>query len=711
MATSLQFRVRGRLDLDGTHKAVVETDDPSLRSLQTRLPAGPLFVQLHQGGRDCCCFLAEVKEADENLLWVDRYKQRTLDLKDGDRLDLTVVSPASATRAHLRVPPDFSDRDVARIVGKPLCAGETTAVFTFSGEPRPIRVVETSPQGIVVLEPATEIVTSPAEQDEDSQGAPVTYRDVGGLDREIKMIREAVEYPLRFPELFRHLGITQPRGIILHGPPGTGKTLIARALSHEVGAKFYSINGPEVFSKWYGESERQLREIFEEAAKNAPAVVLIDELDALVPKRETSRGELEQRIVASLLTLMDGITKREGVVVIGTTNRVNAIDLALRREGRFGNEIHVGVPDVEGRQSILEIHTRRIPLADDVDMALLARRSVGFVGADIAQLCREAAYNTLRRSYSAEQFDQGKIEAREDLKVSQADFEAVLPGIAPSAMKEFLVQVPKVTWDQVGGLEEVRQILMENVAYPITKRDVFRKAGITPAKGILLYGPPGTGKTLVAKAVAHECGANFIAVKGPEILSKWLGESEERIRALFAKAREVTPCVLFFDEIDAAAPSRGQTTNTTTDTIVNQILSEMDGVEGAEGVFVIGATNRPELLDPALLRPGRFDFQVEIPLPDEAAREAIFRAHLAEKPTEPDLDLGALAEMSHGMSGADIAGACRQAAMSAIRDAEFEADKLVIGGEHLRGALQEARQTAGKLRANPIGFVSGGRHD
>ena len=630
----------------------------------------------------------------------DSYKLRHLHITDGDFIDVEEIQPPNAQKIELLVPPDFSERDTARLIGKPVTKGEKSAFYTFSGEPRIVTVASIKPEGICVICADTDLSTSNRESEE----APIIYKDIGGLSREIKLIREVVEYPLRYPEIFEHLGVSQPRGIILYGPPGTGKTLIARALATEVGAKFFSISGPEIFSMWYGESERKLREVFEEARKNAPSVILIDELDALTPKRDSSHGELEQRIVASMLTLMDGLNQLKGVVVVGTTNRINSIDIALRREGRFGHEIHIGVPDTAGRKEILNIHSRRMPLTADVDLDSIADRTIGFVGADLSALCREAAYNALRRSFPPDSFEKGKIIPHEGLEVNQQDFESALPNIPPSAMKEFLIEIPKVSWDDIGGLDEVKRLLIENIAYAISKREVFKKVGVKPARGILLYGPPGTGKTLLAKAVANQCDANFISVKGPEIRSKWIGESEERIRFLFAKAREVSPCVIFFDEIDSAAPARGRSESGNTDTIVNQILSEMDGIESAEGVFVLGATNRAELLDPALLRPGRFDYQIEVPLPDPVARKAIFIAHLKGKPLSADVKIEELVKLTNGFSGADIAEICRQAAWSAIRDAEFEADKVQLTMDNLERSLSDVSQTKKKLKPKPIGF-------
>lgn len=702
--SSVSLKIRSRDDLDGTHRAVLETEYPSMSEWVSQSPHGTAFVKLGGGSRFCCCLVEEVRYSRANVIWVDRFKQQSIGVRDGEATTVECISaPPTAAKVNLRASASLSPRELTRLGGKPVVKGEKTAVFMFSGGALSIRVEDTSPSGIVVIGPQTEVETGVAGDGVDE--IPITYKDIGGLEREVRCIREIVEFPLRFPDVYGHLGITQPSGVILYGPPGTGKTLMVRALSYEVGAKFYVINGPEIFSKWYGESERQLREIFEEAGRNAPSVILIDELDSLVPKRGTGQGELEQRVVASFLTLMDGVKKRKGVVVIGTTNRINSIDPALRREGRFGQEVHVGVPDTQGRKQIFHIHTKRMPLAADVQIDALAKKTVGFVGADIESLCRQAAYSTLRRSFSWEDFEKGKVVLQEDLRVSQADFESALPGIPPSAMRELLVEIPKVSWNDIGGLQEVKRLLKENITYAISKREAYQKAGVKPARGILLYGPPGTGKTLLAKAVATECEVNFISVKGPEMRSKWLGESEERIRFLFSKAREVSPCVIFFDEIDAAAPARGRDATSTTDTIVNQILCEMDGIEGAEGVFVIGATNRAELLDAALLRPGRFDYQVEVPLPDPDARRSILQGNLKGKPLS-GVDIEQLIVQTEGFSGADIAEVCRQSAMAAVRDAKYEPDEIMVKMHHLLNAIAEMQRTKTKLAPKVIGFHS-----
>ncbi|HWZ43538.1 MAG TPA: AAA family ATPase [Candidatus Saccharimonadales bacterium] len=688
----LQLRVYGQSDLDGTHRAIVETDQ-TLNPPHAQAANSTAYIRLQRLGRSCACILEGVKNSHENILKIDRFKLLTLNLRDGDSVEVDFIDPQPAEQVRVTLPSEFLHRDVIRLVGKPLTKMEKTAVFTLAGEPRIIQIADTKPAGIVLLSSTTEIVTSNAT-DSGGDDIPVTYADIGGLSREIKAIREVVEYPLRFPELFEYLGTGSPKGVILYGPPGTGKTLIVRALIREVGAHFYSLNGPEILSMWYGESERRLRDVFEEARKHAPSVILIDELDALAPKRDEVHGDMERRIVATLLTLMDGITKQRGVVVVGTTNRPDAIDSALRRQGRFGHEIYIGVPDSGGRKQILEIHTRQMPLSNDVRLDVIAERCVGFVGADVASLCREAAYNSLRRSFSEEQFQKGEIANWQGLSVSMADFELAHPSVPPSALKEFVIEVPKVAWSDVGGLDEVKRLLVENIVYPFTKRAAFRKAGLRAARGILLYGPPGTGKTVLAKAVASQCAVNFISVKGPEVLSKWQRESAERIRFLFAKAREASPCVIFFDEIDAvAAARRGHEYSSDFDSAVNQILCEMDGIETAEGVFVIGATNRPELLDPALLRSGRFDYQVEVPLPDSAGRYAIFTVHLANKPVESEIDLCELVKRTQCFSGADIAESCRLAAMNAVRDANFEESGLVVTMSHILVGIDRVRKT------------------
>jgi transitional endoplasmic reticulum ATPase len=558
-----------------------------------------------------------------------------------------------------------------------------------------LKVSSTNPSPIVMVTEGTvvEISTTPAKRIEEVSG--ITYEDIGGLHEELQRIREMIELPLKHPELFRHLGIEPPKGVILYGPPGTGKTLIAKAIANETGAHFISINGPEIMSKFYGESEARLREVFQEAEQNAPSIVFIDELDAIAPKRSEVTGEVERRVVSQLLTLMDGLKSRGQVVVIGATNRIEAIDPALRRPGRFDREIRIGVPDRNGRREILLIHTRRMPLAEDVDLDELADITHGFVGADIAALVREAAMNALRRYLPEIDLEKEVIPAEvlEKIKVSREDFANALKTIQPSALREVVLEVPNVKWTDIGGLEAVKQELMEAVEWPLKYPEVFKRLGIRPPRGILLYGPPGTGKTLLAKAVATESQANFISVKGPEVLSKWVGESEKAVREIFRKARETAPCIIFFDELDSIAPRRGFHTDAgVTDRIVNQLLTEMDGIQSLKGVVVLGATNRPDILDPALLRPGRFDRVLYVPPPDKAARLAIFKIHTREMPLDEDVDLDILASVTEGYTGADIEAVVREAAMLAARE-NINAQKVSM--RHFEKALLKIKPSVG----------------
>ncbi len=500
----------------------------------------------------------------------------------------------------------------------------------------------------------------------------VTYEDIGGLKEEIQKIREMVELPLKHPELFERLGIEPPKGVLLYGPPGTGKTLLAKAVANESEANFYSISGPEIMSKYYGESEQRLREIFKEAEENAPSIIFIDEIDSIAPKREEVTGEVERRVVAQLLALMDGLEARGQVIVIGATNRPNAIDPALRRPGRFDREIEIKVPDRNARLEILQIHTRGMPLAKDVNLEKLADMTHGFVGADLEALCKEAAMRALRRVLPEIDLEAETIppEVLAKLEVTMKDFLDALKDIEPSALREVLVEVPNVRWSDIGGLENVKQELREAVEWPLKYPEVFEHANTKPPKGILLYGPPGTGKTLLAKAVANESEANFISIKGPEILSKWVGESERAIRETFRKARQAAPCIVFIDEIDSIAPMRGTGIGDSrvTERIVSQLLTEMDGLVELQGVVVIGATNRPDILDPALLRPGRFDRLLYVPPPDLEARKEIFKIHTRGKPLAEDVNIDELAKRTEGYTGADIAAVCNEATMLAIRE-------------------------------------------
>ncbi|KAA0000195.1 MAG: CDC48 family AAA ATPase [Thermoplasmata archaeon] len=534
-----------------------------------------------------------------------------------------------------------------------------------------VAVSYSPPAEAVIIGASTEIRISEKVVKEEMKIPRITYEDIGGLHEEIKQVREMIELPLKHPELFERLGVEAPKGVLLHGPPGTGKTLLAKAVANETNANFYSLSGPEIMSKYYGESEENLRKIFKEAIENAPSIIFIDEIDSIAPKREEVHGEVERRVVAQLLALMDGLEERGKVVVIGATNRINAIDPALRRPGRFDREIEIGIPDKKGRREILEIHTRGMPLSKDVNLDKLAEITHGYSGADLEALCKEAAMRALRRILPEIDLEADKIPAEiiNKIEVTEKDFYEAFRGMSPSALREVIIESPNVRWDDIGGLHEAKQKLKEAVEWPIKYGDVFSHMDAQPPKGILLYGPPGTGKTLLAKAVATESEANFISVKGPEFLSKWVGESEKAVRETFRKARQAAPCIVFFDEIDAIAPQRGSLGDShVTERVISQLLTELDGLEELRDVTVIAATNRPDIIDPALLRPGRFDRIIYIPPPDKDARKEIFKIHLKNKPVADDVNIDELAEKTDGYTGADIAAICNEAVMAAIRE-------------------------------------------
>jgi len=567
-------------------------------------------------------------------------------------------------------------------------------------------VTSTDPKGVVIVTDLTEVVISETAAKGVEEKIPeVTYEDIGGLREEISKVREMIELPLKHPELFQTLGIDPPKGVLLYGPPGTGKTLLAKAVANETNAAFTALNGPEIMSKWYGESEKKLREIFENAQKNAPSIIFIDEIDAIAPKREEVTGEVERRVVAQLLSLMDGLTARGQVIVIAATNRENSIDPALRRPGRFDREIEIGVPDKKGRKEMLQIHTRRMPLENDVIgidektketyLDEMANITYGFVGADIQALIKEAAMAALRRLLPEIKSVEGEgmlsKEILGKLTVKKIDFQEALKLVEPSAMREVMVEIPATTWEDIGGLEHVKQQLKESVEWPLKKPEIFKRMGIKPPKGILLFGPPGTGKTLLARAVANESDANFISVKGPEVLSKWVGESEKTVRDIFRKAKQVAPTVIFFDELDSIAPRRGsESGGKVGERVVDQLLTEIDGAEGIEGVLVIGATNRPDIIDPALLRPGRFDRHILIPVPDKEARKKIFEIHTKNIPLAKDISIEKLAEETEGYVGADIEALCREAAMHALRT---DIDSKEVAKKDFEEATKELNPT------------------
>ncbi|MCB9362748.1 CDC48 family AAA ATPase [Candidatus Woesearchaeota archaeon] len=550
-------------------------------------------------------------------------------------------------------------------------------------------VVKVSPAGVVRLSAETKIQISEKPVKE-IKTPNVSYEDIGGLSREIELVREMVEIPMKHPEVFDRLGISSPKGVLMTGPPGTGKTLLAKAVASETDSAFYSIAGPEIMSKFYGESEKQLREIFEEAEKNAPAIIFIDEIDSIAPKREETRDQTEKRIVAQLLTIMDGLKSRGQVIVMAATNRPDDLDEALRRPGRFDRELKIHPPGLEGRKEILHIHSRGMPLAEDLDMDDLAHRTNGFTGADIEVLCKEAAMRALRPWMPSLQDQAEKVPANvlDKIQIKKEHFDHALTVVEPSAMREVLINTPTTTWDDVGGLGEAKQLMKEAIELPLKKPELFKKAGIKPPKGILLHGPPGTGKTLIAKAIAHESNANFISIKGPELISKWVGESEKRVRDIFKKARQVAPAIIFFDEFDAISQVRGSSTTDSTERMVNQLLTELDGVESLEKVTIVAATNRPDLIDPSLLRPGRIDVKIEIGLPDDATRKQIFEVHTKGMPLK-DVQLDDYIAATTGMSGAEIENICREAGMAAIRRvADTDQAEVVITKTDFDDALK-----------------------
>ena len=535
----------------------------------------------------------------------------------------------------------------------------------------------------------------------------ITYEDIGGLDKEIARVREMIELPLKHPELFERLGVEAPKGVLLHGPPGTGKTLLAKAVANETQANFFHIGGPEIMSKFYGESEGKLREIFKEAQENAPSIIFIDEIDSIAPKRDEVSGDVEKRIVSQLLTIMDGLEGRGKLVVIGATNRPNALDPALRRPGRFDREIEIGLPDRKGRHQVLMIHTRGMPLTEEVNLETISNRTHGFVGADLEALAKEAAMGALRRVLPEINLDEESVPAEilDKINVTMNDFENSLKEVPPSTMREVLVESPNVKWEDVGGMEETKQELKEAIEWPLKYREVFEHAAVKPPKGIMLYGPPGTGKTLVAKAVATESEVNFISVKGPELLSKWVGESEKGVREIFRKARQAAPCIIFFDEIDSVVPPRGKSLGTNvTERVVSQILTELDGLESLKDVVVVAATNRVDMVDPAIMRPGRIDRILYIPNPDLEARKAIIGIHTRAKPLAEEVDLDKLAELMEGYSGADIAATCSAASQSAIHEhlvkygdpveANEHKDEMKVSMEHFMKAFEKVKSSS-----------------
>ena len=661
-----------------------------------------------EGERKTAAIVWRCRPEDANLgvIRVDGIIRKNAGVSLGDRAVISkanvepcqklILSPVMAKQQKVRFGPGIEGFARRGLNKRPVVAGDRIFIpgMTLFAEALPFAIVQTNPKGIVQVLPDTEIIIKEDAVDQVDQDSiqSISYEDIGGIGGQLQKVREMIELPLKHPILFRRLGIEPPRGVLLHGPPGTGKTLIAKAVASETKAHFTSINGPEIISKYYGESEKQLREIFDDAAANSPAIIFIDELDSIAPKREDVTGEVERRVVAQLLTLLDGMGGRDNVIVIGATNRRDAIDPALRRPGRFDRELEIGVPDKNGRGEILGIHTRDMPISDDYNLDWLLDNTYGFVGADISALVRESAMKALRRYLPEIDLDQDEIppEVLEKLEVKMIDFQEAVKEIEPSALREIYIEVPEVSWEQVGGLEDVKERLKESIEWPLTIPEKFEHFGINPPRGIVLFGAPGTGKTLIAKAIANEAKANFITIKGPELISKWVGESEKAVREVFKKAKQSSPSIVFLDEFESIAGIRRSSSGDGSDVmnrVVNQLLSSMDGVEGMDGVIVVAATNRPEMIDPALLRSGRFERVLHIPPPDKDSRSAILNIHSKKMPLGK-FDIEEFASRLENYTGADIEAVCREAALISMRDG-----KKTVSKKHFEKAIERVRPT------------------
>ncbi|HHV24789.1 MAG: CDC48 family AAA ATPase [Methanosarcina sp.] len=740
----IQLKVEKAYPID-LGRGIIRLDPTTLLKLQ--LSPGDIVEIRGKKKTTAKVWRADRQDWDQGLVRIDNFIRQNAGVSIGEKVSIKKVEASEAKKLILALPesmtqggPELQFGEHANeiikrhILKRPVFRGDIIPIINSMSQPMteslttsqviPLVAVETDPSNtIVLITEATviELRKKPVQGYEKATRGVTTYEDIGGLGEEIMRVREMIEMPMKHPELFAHLNIEPPKGVILYGPPGTGKTLIAKAVANESGASFHYIAGPEIVGKFYGESEERLRKIFEEATQDAPSVIFIDEIDSIAPKRENVTGEVERRVVAQLLTLLDGMVERGQVVVIGATNRVDAIDPALRRPGRFDREIHIGVPDTKDRFEILQIHTRGMPIERDagveeigeieteVDEAALERerkektnkylmylaeRTQGFVGADLLALVQEAAMRCLRENLPDLDLEKEAIppERLEKIVVTKKNFEDALTEAEPSALREIYVEMPSVGWNDVGGLDEAKQSIIEAVEWPIKNPEKFIQMGIKAPRGILLYGPPGTGKTLLAQAVSKESNANFISVKGPEMFSKWLGESEKAIRETFRKARQVAPCVIFFDEIDSVAsmPGMESTDSHTSERVLNQLLTEMDGLESLRDVVVIAATNRPNLLDPAILRPGRFDRLVFIGSPDRKGRLKIFRIHTKDTPLAEDVDLETLADITKGYVGADIESVCREAVMIALRE-NFDVEYVEM--RHFREALKNVKPT------------------
>jgi transitional endoplasmic reticulum ATPase len=654
-----------------------------------------------------------VKDTNKGFIALDQVLRANAQTALAEQVTVQKINVQTAQRVVLApvsaVPDKVTDEELKELLrlleGLPVVSGDRVRPNTAGFKNWEFAVAETVPEGAVIIRTGTTLTIKPSAGA--AQGPrKVTYKDIGGMSAELQQVREVVELPLRYPQLFDRLGIDAPKGVLLFGPPGCGKTMTARAVASETSAHFIHISGPEIVHRYYGDSEAHLREVFKEARDRAPTIIFFDEIDAIASKREDVSGDVEKRIVAQLMALLDGLESRGQVIVVAATNMPDAVDPALRRPGRFDREISVRVPDREGRLEILRIHTQTMPLAKDVDLTKIAEATHGYVGADLKALCQEAAMITLRRLVPDFDVEHGITEEMlEGLEVGNSSFAEAMKRIRPSTGREVFRDVADVRWGDVGGLDDAKQVLREAIEWPLRHGDLFLQVGTTPPKGILLSGAPGSGKTLLAKAVAKESGVNFIAVKGPELLSKWVGESEQSVREVFRKARLAAPCIIFFDEIDALCPVRGSGSSDSGvgDRIVSQFLTEMDGIEELKGVMVLGATNRLDMVDPALLSPGRFDLVVDLPVPDRDTRRAIFAVHTQGKPLAPDVDLDMLADLSEGLMGGDIASICRRATMHAIRhyveQQTSEQPGVTLSAQHFRQAAEAVMKAAQYARA------------
>lgn len=668
-----------------------------------------VILKNKQNNKECGGIIKAMPRNNEDFIEIDPCLLNDLSVVGGNNIEISALDPTHAKQARIAVSKsDLNQHEVQNLcktylARHPLSSGQKKPIYLFTGEKIIAEILEVQPNELAIFSNSTEMIIDTKR----TASSVDSLDDVGGLENEKKIIRERILLPIVQPEFFSAHGIRPPRGILLCGPPGCGKTMIARALSSEIKANFVELSGSEVFNPLYGESEKVIKEKFNKAREKTPAIILIDEIDALGGSRSAMRGELERRLVTTLLTEMDGLRSMGNVIVVATTNTPDVLDPALRRPGRFDYEIHIGIPDKKGRFDILKKLTKHMAISEDVDFDEISRRTHGFVGADVMLLCRESAFEALTSRHSIKELAEGKPEITAGLKITKQDFDNALKRVKPSALREFAVEVPtNHDWKNVGGLSDIKDTIIEEIIQILKDPESFEKVGITPVKGILLYGPPGTGKTLIARVIANEAEANFISIKGPEVLSKWFGESEQRIRTLFTKARESSPCIIFFDEIDAISAARGKSVSDAGDRVVNQLLTEMDGFETGKHVCVIAATNRVELIDPALLRPGRFDYQIMVPLPDEAGREEIFKIHLRSKPLADDIDLKILVSESSQFSGAHISEVCRRAALAAFRESNFIVSETKVEIKHMLDAIKLVGKTINNVEKPITGYIS-----